>query len=213
MVFVNLANVRCCPQTGAAGRALPPLLQPRLGHPSEWLCAPVKLGHEHIMVVNCKERGESLRWPSGSERLKRKRRKGNPLPSQHSTRVRCWNIVRYCVIKHRPFAFVLSVRAFTAIFFFHARQDGGAIFIHPTGTITFNAFATFTENRCFDVSTWPLGDVCDIVFRALHMMTYATTGGLPNVSVGFPLEKLYTAQQLTLEQSYGRGATFRLQSV
>ena len=34
----------------------------------------------------------------------------------------------------------------------HARQDGGAIYVHPTGTITFNDFATFTENTCFDVS-------------------------------------------------------------
>ena len=35
---------------------------------------------------------------------------------------------------------------------FYARQDGGAIYTHPTGTVTFNDFATFTENTCFDVS-------------------------------------------------------------
>lgn len=33
----------------------------------------------------------------------------------------------------------------------HAQEDGGAIYVDPNGTIAFNDFATFKENKCYEV--------------------------------------------------------------
>lgn len=76
----------------------------------------------------------------------------------------------YHLTKNRLLDFLVLIRNFLFYFISRTRQDGGAVYNRPTATMTFNDFATFTENTCFEVRDPLLGGVLFFFTgRSLHV--------------------------------------------